>query len=174
MSGVTHVARTGQERTLKRSRWGLALAALTLAAALASVFWLHQRAAPVIGGPFTLTNAATGLEVSDRDFRGKWLLVFFGYTHCPDICPTTLGNIAASLAQLGPLAARVQPLFITLDPDRDTRQVLMDYTSAFDPGSSGFPAVQSKSRPPPRPIASIMQSGSSATTTPWITSPRSM
>jgi protein SCO1/2 len=65
-------------------------------------------------------------------------LVFFGYTHCPDICPTTLGNIAASLAQLGPLAARVQPLFITLDPDRDTRQVLMDYTSAFDPRIIGL------------------------------------
>src|SRR5258708_2337160 len=83
------------------------------------------------GGPFALT-AADGRAVTDQTYRGKWLLVYFGYTHCPDVCPTTLSEMAAALQHLGPLADRVQPLFITLDPRRDTQAVLAEYVTAFD------------------------------------------
>src|SRR5207245_10853561 len=116
-----------------RRPWGPIIAMLLLTVAVTSVLWLHRRQGPTVGGPFQLVNAATGREVSDRDFRGKWLLSLFGYTHCPDVCPTTLSNIAEAMSQLGPLAKGVQPLFITVDPERDTMPVLVDYTSAFDP-----------------------------------------
>ena len=122
--------------------WGPAVAIVLLVAAVGSIAWLHQRQAPTIGGPFELIDAKSGLQVTDQDFRGKWLLVFFGYTHCPDVCPTTLSNIADTMAKLGPLADRVQPLFITVDPMRDTQKVLIDYTAAFDPrivGLTGAP-----------------------------------
>jgi cytochrome oxidase Cu insertion factor (SCO1/SenC/PrrC family) len=69
-------------------------------------------------------------------FRGKWLLVVFGYTHCPDVCPTTLSAIAETMAKLGTLADQVQPLFITVDPKRDTQ--LNEYTGAFDPRIRGL------------------------------------
>lgn len=72
------------------------------------------------------------------DFRGKAVVLFFGYTHCPDVCPTTLADTAAALKQLGPQAARVQVLFVTLDPERDTREVLAQYVPAFDPGFLGL------------------------------------
>ena len=97
--------------------------------------------APAIGGPFTLT-AADGSTVTDETYRGKILLVYFGYTFCPDACPTTLNDIAGALSELGPLADRIQPLFITIDPQRDTREVLANYVKAFDPrivGLTGTP-----------------------------------
>ena len=97
--------------------------------------------APAIGGPFTLT-ATDGSTVTDETYRGKILLVYFGYTFCPDACPTTLNDIAAALAELGPRAERIQPLFITIDPKRDTREVLANYVRAFDPrivGLTGTP-----------------------------------
>ena len=109
------------------------MAAIAFAAAVISVVWLHPTGAPAIGGPFHLIDAKSGRQVSDNEFRGKWLLVFFGYTHCPEVCPTTLSNIADAMSQLGPLAARVQPLFITLDPERDTSSVLAEYVKAFAP-----------------------------------------
>jgi protein SCO1 len=87
---------------------------------------------PAIGGPFTLIDAS-GKPVTDRDFRGKYLLVYFGYTFCPDVCPTTLNEITAALDSLGAKAARVQPLFMTVDPQRDTPPVLHQYTAAFGP-----------------------------------------
>jgi protein SCO1 len=123
--------------------WGPILAVLLLLSAVGSIAWLHQRQARQVGGVFHLIDSRSGREVSDRDFRGKWLLVFFGYTHCPDVCPTTLTEIGDTLTRLGPLADRVQPLFITLDPKRDTQQVLADYATAFDPrilGLTGAPA----------------------------------
>ncbi len=94
-------------------------------------------AAPRIGGPFTLA-AADGATVTDRSFRGKWLLIYFGYTFCPDACPTALSNISAALARLGRLADRVQPLFITVDPRRDTAKVMAEYVKAFDPRILGL------------------------------------
>jgi protein SCO1/2 len=84
-----------------------------------------------IGGPFTLT-APDGTTVTDETYRGKWLLVFFGYTYCPDTCPTTLSQIALALEQLGPDAAQLQPIFITVDPERDTPEVMGQYAEAFD------------------------------------------
>ena len=90
-----------------------------------------------IGGPFTLV-ADDGKTVTERTYRGKWLLVFFGFTHCKDVCPATLNTIAAALRQLGPEAAKVQPLFITVDPQRDTPQVLANYVKAFDPRIVGL------------------------------------
>lgn len=112
---------------------GPLLGALLLVATIGSIAWFHHGQTRAIGRSFELIDSKSGRLVSDRDFQGKWLLVFFGYTHCPDVCPTTLSEIADTLAKLGPLAGLVQPLFITLDPKRDTQQVLADYTAAFDP-----------------------------------------
>jgi cytochrome oxidase Cu insertion factor (SCO1/SenC/PrrC family) len=83
-----------------------------------------------IGGPFTLTNQ-DGKTVRDSDFHGKWLLVYFGYTYCPDLCPTGLEGIAHAMDLLGPDARKVQPLFITVDPARDTPAKLKDYVAGF-------------------------------------------
>jgi protein SCO1/2 len=87
---------------------------------------------PRIGGHFTL-SMPDGREVSDRSFRGKWMLVYFGYTFCPDVCPTALSDMTLALRQLGPLADKVQPIFITVDPQRDTPEVMADYVGSFDP-----------------------------------------
>lgn len=82
-----------------------------------------------IGGPFTLTDQ-TGKQRSDTDFRGKLMIVYFGYTYCPDVCPTDLMAITQALDALGPAAEGVQPVFITIDPERDTK-LLTDYVAAF-------------------------------------------
>ena len=95
-----------------------------------------------LGGPFALV-AADGKPITDRSLRGKWLLVYFGYTHCPSICPMTMTSIAAVLQQLGPLAARVQPVFITIDPERDDEEAVGAFAKAFDAriiGLTGTPA----------------------------------
>jgi protein SCO1/2 len=96
---------------------------------------------PVIGGPFTLVDS-NGKAVTDRDFHGKYLLVYFGYTSCPDVCPTTLNEITSALDSLGAKAARVQPVFVTIDPHRDTPSVIRQYTASFGPrliGLTGTP-----------------------------------
>ncbi|GAC1411225.1 MAG: SCO family protein [Burkholderiaceae bacterium] len=72
------------------------------------------------------------------DFKGKAVLIFFGYTHCPDVCPTTLATLAGVMKLLGPDANRLQVLFITLDPLRDTQALLSEYTPAFDPRFLGL------------------------------------
>jgi protein SCO1 len=86
---------------------------------------------PTIGGPFTLSTA-DGLTVTNQTYRGKWLLVYFGYTFCPNSCPTTLFEVAAALKELGAAADQVQPLFITVDPQRDTPKTLQQFTQSFD------------------------------------------
>jgi protein SCO1/2 len=94
-----------------------------------------------IGGPFKLTDQ-TGRPRSDSEFRGHLMIVYFGYTFCPDVCPTDLQAITQALNALGPLAREVQPIFITIDPERDTK-VLAEYVSAFHPsliGLTGSPA----------------------------------
>ncbi|MFN4312348.1 MAG: SCO family protein [Ferrovibrio sp.] len=83
-----------------------------------------------IGGPFTLTDQ-DGRTVSDRDYAGKFMLVYFGFTHCPDICPTGLQTIAIAMDGLGADAARVQPILISVDPERDTPPVMKEYVQAF-------------------------------------------
>jgi protein SCO1 len=92
--------------------------------------------ASVIGGPFKLIDQ-DGKPISDQDFKGRPLLVFFGYTHCPDICPTTLFEMSEVLHALGKDADQINALFITVDPERDTAAVMKDYLSSFDPHLRG-------------------------------------
>src|SRR6201997_4050709 len=105
---------------------------------------LSARAAPsptIVGGPFTLV-APDGATVTDQTYRGKWLLVYFGYTFCPSSCPTTLLALSMALKKLGPDAAQVRPLFISVDPERDTPKVMQQYIESFDPrivGLTGTP-----------------------------------
>jgi protein SCO1/2 len=82
-----------------------------------------------VGGPFTLTDQ-TGRQRSDAEFRGKLMVVYFGYTFCPDVCPADLMAITQALDALGPAAGGVQPIFITIDPERDTKG-LADYVASF-------------------------------------------
>jgi protein SCO1 len=96
-----------------------------------------------IGGPFKLTDQ-TGKEVTDQDMKGRPFLVFFGFTHCPEVCPTTLFEVSEILRALGPDADKMRALFITVDPERDTPPVMKDYLSSFDPhlaGLTGDPAA---------------------------------
>jgi len=126
-------------------RIGATLVALVLAGA--SLFgWVYRddggspRAAE-IGGPFALVDHH-GKSVTDRDYLGKPTLVFFGFTNCPNVCPSTLLEITNQLEELGPDADRLNVLFITVDPERDTPQQLALYLSSFDPritGLSGTP-----------------------------------
>ncbi len=85
-----------------------------------------------VGGPFTLADPSGRPRFLD-EFRGSVVLLYFGYTYCPDVCPTDLAIIGAMLRSLGPQAKAVQPLFVTLDPQRDTPQVLREYVAAFHP-----------------------------------------
>jgi protein SCO1 len=80
----------------------------------------------------------TGRRRTLEDFRGKAVVVSFGFTHCPDVCPTTLADLSAALKRLGPDAERVQVLFVTVDPERDTKEVLAKYVTAFDPRFLGL------------------------------------
>jgi protein SCO1/2 len=99
-------------------------------------------ATAAIGGPFTLIDTS-GKTVTDQIYRGKWMLIYFGYTYCPDACPTALNNISMALEKLGSDANEIAPLFITVDPKRDTPQVMADYLKSFDPrivGLTGSPA----------------------------------
>ena len=91
----------------------------------------------LIGGPFTLVGR-DGKPVTDQAFRGKYMLVFFGFTHCPDICPAELQVMAAALDELGPKANEIIPIFITLDPERDTPMVVSDYVTNFSPRFVGL------------------------------------
>lgn len=90
-----------------------------------------------IGGAFALTDH-TGKARTDRDFRGKYLLVYFGFTFCPDVCPTDLQAIGLAMDQLGPRAKAVQPVFVTLDPARDTVEHLAQYVPLFHPKLVGL------------------------------------
>jgi protein SCO1/2 len=93
------------------------------------------------GGPFTLLSH-DGKEVTEQDFLGSYMLLYFGYTHCPDVCPTGLQNLANAMLLLDDAAEQVQPLFITVDPARDTQEILADYVPLFHPkllGLTGTP-----------------------------------
>ena len=95
-----------------------------------------------VGGPFELTDQ-TGHRRTDADFQGKLVVLYFGYTYCPDVCPTELQSISLALDKLGAAATTVQPLFITVDPERDTPARLADFVSSFHPrliGLTGSPA----------------------------------
>jgi protein SCO1/2 len=130
---------------------GLAVGALT---ALALIPEARQRLLPaasnvrvwgqaLIGGPFTLTDH-TGKRVTDADFRGRYMLVFFGYTYCPDVCPSTLQVVSQALDKLGPKAERIAPIFITVDPERDTPQQLALYLQSFHPRLVGLTGTRAE------------------------------
>jgi protein SCO1/2 len=91
----------------------------------------------LVGGPFSLVGT-DGKPVTDRDFRGRYMLIFFGFTHCPDICPAELQVIAQALEQLGDKAKNVVPIFITLDPERDTPEAMGNYVKSFGPNFVGL------------------------------------
>lgn len=90
-----------------------------------------------VGGDFSLTDH-TGKRRTLGDFKGKVVVLFFGYTHCPDVCPTTMSEVNAALTELGGKAKDVQVLFVTVDPDRDTQELLAQYVPAFNPGFLGL------------------------------------
>jgi protein SCO1 len=120
--------------------WGSRAAVILVM--LAAVF--ENQAAALVRIPaagenihFALTGA-DGRDVTEQSYRGKWLVVYFGYTFCPDICPTTMLEIAGALEALGPRANAVEGIFVTVDPDRDTPEVLGDYLKSFDPRLIGL------------------------------------
>ena len=121
------------------------LAALALSAPVAAQSAHRLQAEESVGiNPRYLLQDPRGRSVTNEDFRGRFQLIAFGYTYCPDVCPTTLVEMAAILKQLGEQAERVQPIFITVDPERDTGKVLQTYTEFFDLrilGLTGSPAL---------------------------------
>jgi len=129
----------------------LALAAGIVLLSMGIVFWLRPvapaqvadtgvmrvPAGAAIGGPFELVDH-TGRPVSAANFAGKFMLIYFGFTHCPDVCPTELQVMANAMDVLGADNARVVPVFITVDPERDTPAQLKDYVAAFHPAMVGL------------------------------------
>lgn len=115
----------------RRSLWAVAVVLLVAAAGAA-----HADRAKV-GGAFSLTDH-TGRAVTEKSFRGAFMLVYFGYTACPDVCPLGLGVMAEAIDLLGPSGKRVRPVFITLDPERDTKAILAEYVEAFHPRLVGL------------------------------------
>jgi protein SCO1 len=93
---------------------------------------------------FTLTRARDGARVTGADYRGNVTLLYFGYTHCPDICPTTLANLSAMLDRLGQDARKVRILFVTVDPNRDSLPILKEYAAAFSPQIDGLRGTENE------------------------------
>ena len=127
---------------------GLIVAGLISGAAIAALMFglqARQAGAPqsvvsgtaLVGGPFALTDH-TGKKVTEKDYLGKFMLVFFGFTNCPDICPSGLQVISAALDKLGPKAELVTPVFISFDPSRDTPEKLAAYLKSFHPRLIGL------------------------------------
>jgi cytochrome oxidase Cu insertion factor (SCO1/SenC/PrrC family) len=140
-SGVTMARRLGA------ACLGLALACVISSAPLAAneaaepsptelIEGLLSGRAPV-GGPFELTDQ-TGRRRTDADFHGKLVVLYFGYTYCPDVCPTELQSISLALDKLGAAAETVQPVFISVDPERDTPARLAEFVASFHPGLIGL------------------------------------
>ena len=94
-----------------------------------------------IGGPFVLTNH-NGQEVTEAAFSGSYMLIYFGYSFCPDVCPTELQNMAVAMDEMGKNAEKVTPIFITVDPARDTVAFIKDYVEAFHPKMVGLTGPQ--------------------------------
>jgi len=90
-----------------------------------------------LGGAFSLTRQ-DGVAVTEADYAGQWLLVYFGFTYCPDVCPTELGRMSDTIDALGPSGERLTPIFITIDPERDGAAQMADYVSRFHPRMQGL------------------------------------
>ncbi|RTL52538.1 MAG: SCO family protein [Bradyrhizobiaceae bacterium] len=123
---------------------------VSLAVGLVAMLWLTGgfRTAPSsrVGGPFQLTDQA-GQVVTEKNLQGRPSLIFFGFTHCPDICPTSLFEMSEVLRAMGPDADRVNAYFISVDPERDTPDVIKSYLQSFDPhlkGLTGSPEAVAK------------------------------
>lgn len=116
--------------TLPYAVVGVVLALLMFG--IAGFIWFGTSARANIGGPFTL-QSGDGQLVTDKMFQGKYMLVYFGYTYCPDVCPTTLQDIGNAMDKLGDKANKVVPVFITVDPWRDKPAVVKRYAAAFSP-----------------------------------------
>lgn len=124
---------------------GLLLAAALLLSACEQPAGQPPLAGAAIGGPFTLTDQ-NGRTVSDRQFDGQYRLIYFGYTFCPDVCPTTLQKLMSGFKAFSDAApdraAKVQPIFITVDPERDTPAVMKSYVAAFSPRLIGLTGAE--------------------------------
>jgi len=123
---------------LQKILW--ALAGVATVAFVGLRLWTDYRAAKpeaAFRAAFELTDH-TGMVRTEKDFAGRWMLIFFGFANCPDVCPTTLSEVAAVMEGLGQDADRVQPLFISIDPERDTPSVLADFVPRFDAGIIGL------------------------------------
>jgi len=127
---------------MDRWLWGL-LGAAAAALLMLLGIWAYselgqgERGRLAIGGPFSLVDG-DGHAVTDRDFRGRVMMIYFGYTHCPDACPTALNDMAVALDKLGDGRARIQPIFITVDPERDNGTAMKAYAAAFGPDFVGL------------------------------------
>lgn len=127
--------------------FALTVLAIALAIAGAAFYFTSGRSGPagsgeaLVGGPFSLTDH-TGRHVTEKDFLGKYMLVFFGFTYCTDICPTELQVMSAALDELGTAGNNIQPVFVSIDPERDTPEVVKQYVENFHPrlvGLTGSP-----------------------------------
>jgi protein SCO1 len=129
---------TSEGRLVRRRYAGLLGLVLAAVALMGGAGYAGEQHALDVAGnspslEFTMTRASDGKLVTEADYRGRVVLLYFGYTFCPDVCPTTLSNVAEILQRLGPEAAHVRMLFVTVDPDRDTLPVLAAYAANFAP-----------------------------------------
>ena len=116
------------------------LCSLGAALSMAVVAWSDSAISappPPVNGHFELTTLE-GRDVTDADYRGKWLLIYFGYTFCPDVCPTTLLDLSRWIKKLGPEAEKLNYVFVSIDPERDTPKLMHTYLSSFDKHIRGF------------------------------------
>src|SRR5258706_8824726 len=153
-----------------------ALATLgSVVAAAVALLGCRPGAAPfnnvdITGAPyaqnFSLTDTS-GARRTLADFRGKVVVVFFGYTQCPDICPTTMSDLANVKQKLGPAGGALQVIFITLDPERDPRQVLAEYVGHFDPGFVALSGTADETAQTARDFKGYIQKGPGQTPTPY-------
>lgn len=148
---MTENPRSGALRSLRLGLWLGVVAMVAVVGALLIWRFVSPPGLPAprftgeadIRSDFSLIDQ-TGRAVTEADFAGRWQLVFFGFTHCPDICPTTLAYMASVMDLLGDRADRVAPLFITVDPARDTVPVMAEFVSAFHPGLVGLTGTESQ------------------------------
>jgi len=126
---------------IQKVLWGLASAALIAFAvfqfARNPIETNADMSDPAFRAAFELTNHQ-GVVQTERDFAGRWMLIFFGFANCPDVCPTTLAEVAAVMEDLGTDAEKVQPIFISIDPERDTPNALAEYVPLFNAGIVGL------------------------------------